>query len=138
MPSVGSIFFSLPSPGVIWAKIERESDSTPERLATLVQTVESLSRYGLVSIVAEFGPTVRLIGAAAIQQWVALVSKPGVKLIAAAAVTESPLVRLAAQTVGLAGRVKGTPLSIRAFSAVPPALKWATAAAAGQPPEFQD
>ena len=118
------VAFDMPAPRVLHAYFEGERATAPARTTRLVAEVERQSTYGPVVVLAHFAPNVRMVDVSAVQHWVQVAAKPNVRLAGAGVVTTSAMIRLAAQTLGLATRVRGMALQVAGFDDLAEALTW--------------
>ena len=120
-----NVQFTIPARGVVHALFENVADTAPEHTTKLVEEVARLSVWSPVVVLAQFAAGVVTVDVRAVQHWVQVAARPGVRLAGAGVITRSTLIRLAAQTVGLGTRVRGLGVSVNGFDDVAPALTWA-------------
>jgi hypothetical protein len=114
----------MPAPGVLHVIFNEERDTAPERLEPVITEIERLSEHREVGLVGQFDPKVRAVDVRVVPQWISLVTRPGIRLVAACVVTDSPLIRLAAQTISLGTRLRGARFETAGFAELAEAMSW--------------
>lgn len=115
--------FEQESPGLFIVRYAAPGDLLPAEQAPLIRAVEQ-AEVATTALVFEVGPEIRSVDMAVPNYWLEVTSRRELKLAAFAIVSASAAVRVAASGFGLANKIRGVPLLVKAFTDSAEALDW--------------